>query len=135
MRQRCRVLRFFLFFLYKYDVCLRRSKIDNHFALVSPSLCSVSALPRQPPFFVVVCLLTNVVLPPVSPPPPPPATLFSYGLLGPNGAGKTTLMRNIANGAIDGLPTELRTVFVQHDIVASDVSTIVSQIACLPSLT
>lgn len=45
-----------------------------------------------------------------------------YGLLGPNGAGKTTLMRNIANGAIDGLPTELRTVFVQHDIVASDVS-------------
>lgn len=31
-------------------------------------------------------------------------------------------MRNIANGAIDGLPTELRTVFVQHDIVASDVS-------------
>lgn len=44
-----------------------------------------------------------------------------YGLLGPNGAGKTTLMRNIANGAIDGLPTELRTVFVQHDIVGSEV--------------
>lgn len=47
---------------------------------------------------------------------------FRYGLLGPNGAGKTTLMRNIANGAIDGLPTELRTVFVEHDIVGSDVS-------------
>ncbi|CAN0484457.1 unnamed protein product, partial [Hapterophycus canaliculatus] len=46
--------------------------------------------------------------------------MHRYGLLGPNGAGKTTLMRNIANGAIDGLPTELRTVFVQHDIVASD---------------
>lgn len=41
--------------------------------------------------------------------------------MGPNGAGKTTLMRNIANGAIDGLPTDLRTVFVQHDIVGSEV--------------
>lgn len=46
-----------------------------------------------------------------------------YGLLGPNGAGKSTLMRNIANGAIDGLPTELRTVFVEHDIVGSEVRT------------
>ncbi|CAN0502965.1 unnamed protein product, partial [Discosporangium mesarthrocarpum] len=44
-----------------------------------------------------------------------------YGLLGPNGAGKTTLMRNIANRNIDGLPMELRTVFVQHDIVGSEV--------------
>ncbi|CAN0086830.1 unnamed protein product [Scytosiphon promiscuus] len=53
-----------------------------------------------------------------------------YGLLGPNGAGKTTLMRNIANGAIDGLPTELRTVFVQHDIVASDVETSIIDYTC-----
>ncbi|CAM9911023.1 unnamed protein product [Ectocarpus sp. 6 AP-2014] len=53
-----------------------------------------------------------------------------YGLLGPNGAGKTTLMRNIANGAIDGLPTELRTVFVQHDIVASDVDTSIIDYTC-----
>lgn len=53
-----------------------------------------------------------------------------YGLLGPNGAGKTTLMRNIANGAIDGLPTELRTVFVQHDIVGSEVETSIIDYTC-----
>ncbi|CAM9333472.1 unnamed protein product [Phaeothamnion confervicola] len=43
-----------------------------------------------------------------------------YGLIGRNGVGKTTLMRNIANGNIEGLPTDLCTVYVQHDIVASD---------------
>jgi len=41
-----------------------------------------------------------------------------YGLCGPNGAGKSTLMRAIANGQVDGFPpaTELRTVYVEHDI-------------------
>jgi len=41
-----------------------------------------------------------------------------YGLCGPNGAGKSTLMRAIANGQVEGFPppTELKTVFVEHDI-------------------
>ena len=37
-----------------------------------------------------------------------------YGLLGPNGAGKTTLMKNIANGHLEGLPADIKTVYVQH---------------------
>jgi len=43
-----------------------------------------------------------------------------YGLCGPNGAGKSTLMRAIANGQVEGFPpkTELRTVYVEHDIDA-----------------
>mmetsp|Transcript_25748 Transcript_25748/g.33738 ORF Transcript_25748/g.33738 Transcript_25748/m.33738 type:complete len:1268 (-) Transcript_25748:328-4131(-) len=43
-----------------------------------------------------------------------------YGLVGKNGVGKTTLMRNIASRAIDGLPEELNTVYVQHDIVGDE---------------
>ncbi|CAI4750062.1 BFH_collapsed_G0047360.mRNA.1.CDS.1 [Saccharomyces cerevisiae] len=41
-----------------------------------------------------------------------------YGLCGPNGAGKSTLMRSIANGQVDGFPTqdECRTFYVEHDI-------------------
>lgn len=41
--------------------------------------------------------------------------------LQPNGAGKSTLMRAIANGQLDGFPpkSELRTVYVEHDIDAS----------------
>lgn len=36
----------------------------------------------------------------------------------PNGCGKSTLMRAIANGQVDGFPTqeECRTVYVEHDI-------------------
>lgn len=36
-----------------------------------------------------------------------------YGLVGKNGVGKTTLLRNIANHTIEGLQTELRTLYVQ----------------------
>lgn len=45
-----------------------------------------------------------------------------YGLCGPNGAGKSTLMRSIANGQLEGFPPkeELRTVYVEHDIDASE---------------
>lgn len=41
-----------------------------------------------------------------------------YGLCGPNGCGKSTLMKAIANEQVDGFPpkTELRTVYVEHDI-------------------
>jgi len=45
-----------------------------------------------------------------------------YGLCGPNGAGKSTLMRAIANGQLEGFPTAdvLKTVFVEHNLQASD---------------
>lgn len=48
-----------------------------------------------------------------------------YGLCGPNGSGKSTLMRAIANGQLDGFPpkSELRTVYVEHDIDASEAET------------
>ncbi|CCD25857.2 translation elongation factor EF-3 NDAI_0G00810 [Naumovozyma dairenensis CBS 421] len=41
-----------------------------------------------------------------------------YGLCGPNGAGKSTLMRAMANGQVEGFPTqdECKTVYVEHDI-------------------
>ncbi|AGE55771.1 elongation factor 3 [Acanthocystis turfacea Chlorella virus MN0810.1] len=44
-----------------------------------------------------------------------------YGLIGPNGAGKSTLLRAIANGQLEGFPdaSQLRTVYVDHDIDAS----------------
>ncbi|VBB78765.1 Elongation factor 3 (EF-3) [Yarrowia lipolytica] len=48
-----------------------------------------------------------------------------YGLCGPNGAGKSTLMRAIANGQVEGFPTqeECRTVFVDHDIDGTHADT------------
>ncbi len=41
-----------------------------------------------------------------------------YGLCGPNGSGKSTLMKAIANGQVEGFPTqeECKTVYVEHDI-------------------
>jgi len=46
-----------------------------------------------------------------------------YGLLGPNNCGKTTLMRAIAREQIEGFPKkdELRTIFVEHEIVEREV--------------
>lgn len=43
-----------------------------------------------------------------------------YGLCGHNGCGKSTLMRAIANDQLEGFPppTELKTVYVEHDIDA-----------------
>ncbi|EGW32081.1 elongation factor 3 [Spathaspora passalidarum NRRL Y-27907] len=48
-----------------------------------------------------------------------------YGLCGPNGAGKSTLMRAIANGQVEGFPTqeECKTVYVEHDIDATQADT------------
>ncbi|KAL3235271.1 hypothetical protein RNJ44_00030 [Nakaseomyces bracarensis] len=48
-----------------------------------------------------------------------------YGLCGPNGAGKSTLMRAIANGQVDGFPTqeECMTVYVEHDIDGTHAET------------
>lgn len=46
-----------------------------------------------------------------------------YGLLGPNNCGKTTLMRAISREQIEGFPRkdELRTIFVEHEIVEREV--------------
>eukprot|EP01035_Chromulina_nebulosa_P018284 gene18284-23962_t len=43
-----------------------------------------------------------------------------YGLMGKNGAGKTTLLTNIGSGNIEGLPSHLKTVYVQHDDSSDD---------------
>ena len=43
-----------------------------------------------------------------------------YGVMGKNGAGKTTLLTNIGNGAIEGLPEDMKTVYVQHDDASDD---------------
>lgn len=45
-----------------------------------------------------------------------------YGLCGHNGCGKSTLMKAMANGKLDGFPPpdELRTVYVAHDLDASE---------------
>lgn len=48
-----------------------------------------------------------------------------YGVSGPNGAGKSTLMRAIANGQVEGFPTqeECRTIYVEHDIDGTHADT------------
>jgi hypothetical protein len=38
-----------------------------------------------------------------------------YGVMGKNGTGKTTLLTNIGTGNIEGMPSDLRTIYVQHD--------------------
>mgnify|MGYP005991569683 CR=1 FL=1 len=43
-----------------------------------------------------------------------------YGVMGKNGAGKTTLLTNIGTGNIEGLPTNMKTVYVQHDDASED---------------
>jgi ABC-type Mn2+/Zn2+ transport system ATPase subunit len=43
-----------------------------------------------------------------------------YGVMGKNGAGKTTLLTNIGTGNIEGLPTTIKTVYVQHDDSSDD---------------
>lgn len=52
-----------------------------------------------------------------------------YGLCGPNGAGKSTLMRAIANGQVEGFPSqeECKTVYVEHDIDGTHADTTVTQ--------
>jgi elongation factor 3 len=40
-----------------------------------------------------------------------------YGLVGPNDCGKTSLMRAMANTEIEGFPKELKSVFVEADIL------------------
>jgi len=48
-----------------------------------------------------------------------------YGLVGPNGAGKSTLMRAIANGQVEGFPSqdEVKTCYVEHDIDGTEADT------------
>jgi len=57
---------------------------------------------------------------------PDPSTIeeraVCYGLCRPNGSGKSTLMRAINNEQVEGFPkkTEVKTVFVEHDLDSSD---------------
>ncbi|TPX32896.1 hypothetical protein SmJEL517_g04046 [Synchytrium microbalum] len=48
-----------------------------------------------------------------------------YGLCGANGSGKSTLMRAISNEQVENFPppTELKTVYVEHDIDGSQAET------------
>ncbi|OQS00298.1 elongation factor 3 [Thraustotheca clavata] len=57
-----------------------------------------------------------------------------YGLIGKNGVGKTTLMRNISNHTIEGLPTHLRTVYVQHEDVVEDKGSLLESLMAAPEL-
>eukprot|EP01041_Mallomonas_annulata_P042057 gene42057-66248_t len=45
----------------------------------------------------------------------------AVGIIGKNGAGKTTLLTNIGSGNIEGLPTHLRMIYVQHDDRSDDL--------------
>merc|ERR1719359_1854541 len=47
-----------------------------------------------------------------------------YGLIGPNGAGKSTLMRSIAADLVEGFPKEIRSVYVECDVSATDADKI-----------
>ena len=42
-----------------------------------------------------------------------------YGLVGQNGVGKTTLLTRLALGDIQGYPSQLRRVYVQHEVLAA----------------
>ncbi|KAI5785047.1 armadillo-type protein [Peziza echinospora] len=52
-----------------------------------------------------------------------------YGLCGPNGSGKSTLMRAINNEQVEGFPkkSEVKTVFVEHDLDSADTEKTVLQ--------
>ncbi|EKX49595.1 hypothetical protein GUITHDRAFT_157380 [Guillardia theta CCMP2712] len=44
----------------------------------------------------------------------------TYGIVGQNGVGKTTLMTRISARDIAGFPTDIKCVFVRHEILAND---------------
>jgi ABC-type glutathione transport system ATPase component len=43
-----------------------------------------------------------------------------YGIVGQNGVGKTTLLTRIDAGDIANFPTDIKVVFVRHEILAND---------------
>ncbi len=47
-----------------------------------------------------------------------------YGLIGPNGAGKSTLMRSIVSQLVEGFPKEIKSVYVECDVSATDADKI-----------
>ncbi|TDH71526.1 hypothetical protein CCR75_006485 [Bremia lactucae] len=57
-----------------------------------------------------------------------------YGLIGQNGVGKTTLMRNLATGAIEGLPESLRCVYVQHEDIVTSQGSLLDSMCLAPEL-
>ena len=49
-----------------------------------------------------------------------------YGVVGQNGAGKTTLLTRLAAGDIHGWPKDLRCVFVQHEVLAAEETSVLA---------
>lgn len=47
-----------------------------------------------------------------------------YGIVGQNGVGKTTLLTRINEGNIAGFPQDICVVYVQHEILANDETTV-----------
>jgi len=47
-----------------------------------------------------------------------------YALVGTKAAGKTTLLKAIANGQVEGWPTNLKTVFVEADVLHSEAKVV-----------
>ncbi|KAK5311379.1 [NU+] prion formation protein 1 [Exophiala xenobiotica] len=60
-----------------------------------------------------------------------------YGLIGGNGAGKTTLLRAIADGKLEGLPTQdvLRSCYVEHGEGEDEDISILEYICRVPQFT
>eukprot|EP00802_Teleaulax_amphioxeia_P007914 Tamp_07922.p1 GENE.Tamp_07922~~Tamp_07922.p1 ORF type:complete len:660 (+),score=185.71 Tamp_07922:97-1980(+) len=52
-----------------------------------------------------------------------------YGIVGQNGVGKTTLLTRIDAGDIANFPTDIKVVFVRHEILANDDQNVLQYIA------
>jgi len=52
--------------------------------------------------------------------------VFSYGLVGDNGIGKTTLLTRVVKGDIMGWPQDMKTVYVQHEVLAEMEETVMA---------
>lgn len=54
----------------------------------------------------------------------------TYAIMGKNGAGKTTLLTNIGSGHIEGMPENLKTLYVLHDDSGDDFGVSVIDETC-----
>ncbi len=52
-----------------------------------------------------------------------------YGIVGQNGVGKTTLLTRIDAGDIANFPTDIKVVFVRHEILANDDQNVLQYLA------
>jgi len=53
-----------------------------------------------------------------------------YGLVGRNGSGKTTLLRHISDREIEGIPTHIRILHVEQEVVGDDKSALQCVLEC-----